>query len=52
MIGAVPVWASPAAADQTDVASTECFRTMPGCALSRVELPEERHVISVIQLPL
>jgi 3',5'-cyclic AMP phosphodiesterase CpdA len=50
MIGTVPAWASPAVSTQADLSSTERFRPMPGCALSRIELSAEHHAISVVQL--
>lgn len=49
----IPVWVSPALAYRADVASTDEFRSLPGTALSRIELPEggAPHV-SVLHVPV
>jgi 3',5'-cyclic-AMP phosphodiesterase len=50
MLGAVPVWMSPATAYLADVTSTQEFRGVPGSAISRIDVLESTIVATVIPL--
>lgn len=49
----IPVWVSPALAYRADVASTDEFRSLPGTALSRIDLPARQAPrVSVLHIPV
>jgi 3',5'-cyclic-AMP phosphodiesterase len=52
LLGAMPVWVSPAVAYRLDVTSTQAFRGVPGAALSRVDLTGDGPRITVIPVPV
>jgi len=49
MLGATPVWVSPAAAYRGDTTSTRVFRGVPGSAFSRIDLggPDDGPLVTV-----
>ena len=51
MLGAVPVWASPAVAYQSDAASTQTFEGIPGSAFSRIDLTGTDVTVTVVPIP-
>ena len=52
LLGATPVWVSPAVAYRMDVTSTRAFHGVPGAALSRVDLTDGGPRITVIPVPV
>lgn len=51
MLGAVPVWVSPAALYRADVTSRAVFRALPGSAFSMIEIDEHGPVVTVVPVP-
>jgi 3',5'-cyclic-AMP phosphodiesterase len=51
MLGATPVWVSPAAAYRGDTTSTQAFRGVAGSAFSRIDLTERGPTACVIPIP-
>ena len=47
-LGTVPVWVSPATAYRLDTTGTRAFHSVPGTAISRIELTPDGPVISTI----
>jgi 3',5'-cyclic-AMP phosphodiesterase len=52
MLGAIPVWVSPALAYRLDVTSTRAFRGVPGAAFSCVDITDDGPRITVIPVPV
>jgi 3',5'-cyclic-AMP phosphodiesterase len=52
LLGATPVWVSPAVAYRLDVTSTRAFRGVPGAALSRVDITGAGPRVTVIPVPV
>jgi 3',5'-cyclic-AMP phosphodiesterase len=52
LLGATPVWVSPAVAYRLDVTSTQAFHGVPGAALSRVDITGDGPRITVIPVPV
>ena len=51
MLGAVPVWVSPATAYLADTTSTQVFQGRPGAAFSRIDLTGSSTIATVIPIP-
>ena len=51
MLGAVPVWVSPATAYLADTTSTQVFQGRPGAAFSRIDLTGSSATVTVIPIP-
>jgi 3',5'-cyclic-AMP phosphodiesterase len=52
MLGAIPVWVSPALAYRLDVTSTRAFHGVPGAAFSCVDMTDDGPRITVIPVPV
>ncbi|HUN33592.1 MAG TPA: metallophosphoesterase [Trebonia sp.] len=50
VLGAAPVWVSPATAYRLDTASTDAYRGYPASAFSRIDLTQNGPVATVIQV--
>jgi len=51
MLGAIPVWDSPASAYLADTTSTEVFRGLPRAAFSRIDLNGPSTTVTMIPIP-
>jgi 3',5'-cyclic AMP phosphodiesterase CpdA len=51
MLGAVPVWVSPATAYLADTTSTQVFRGLPGAAFSRIDLTGSGTTVTMVPIP-